>query len=235
MQQRLRRLARIRGAGLLGLFDEPVEGEKFVLYPIHFQPEASTLVQAPMYVDQLALLEDMARSLPVGYRLYVKEHLSNRGRRPLEFYNAIRRIPAVRLLGPDADTWALIKQASAIAVITGTMGWEGLLFDKPVVTFGDVFYNQVPSVYRASEVPKDGWYALFQRAITAHVPDREALLAYIAAMQATSFEGFIGSPVSFPAVLEDANVQLLVDALATSAGLATTSRAPSTAPSRQHH
>lgn len=235
MQQRLRRLARIRGAGLLGLFDEPVEGEKFVLYPIHFQPEASTLVQAPMYVDQLALLEDMARSLPVGYRLYVKEHLSNRGRRPLEFYNAIRRIPAVRLLGPDADTWALIKQASAIAVITGTMGWEGLLFDKPVVTFGDVFYNQVPSVYRASEVPKDGWYALFQRAITAHVPDRAALLAYIAAMQATSFEGFIGSPVSFPAVLEDANVQLLVDALATSAGLATTSRAPSTAPSRQHH
>lgn len=233
--QRLRRMARIRAADVLHVFDQPVEGEKFVLYPIHFQPEASTLVQAPMYLDQVALIDDMARSLPIGYRLYVKEHLSNRGRRPLEFYQAIRRIPAVRLLGPDADTWSLIKNASVIAVITGTMGWEGLLFDKPVVSFGDVFYNTVPSVYRAGSTPKDGWYDLFQRALTSHVPDREALLAYIAALQVSSSPGFIANPVSFPEVLLAENVQLLVDGLAAAAGLVpATSRAQSAGPSHQH-
>lgn len=232
--QRVRRIARIRAAEALDVFEQPVEGESFVLYPIHFQPEASTLVQGPMYVDQLSLLEDMARSLPIGYRLYVKEHLSNRGRRPLEFYTALKRIPSVRLLGPDADTWALIKQASAIAVITGTMGWEGLLYDKPVITFGDVFYNVVPSVYRASEVPKDGWFSLFQRALTAHVPDREAVLAFIAALQDGSYPGFIGNPVSFPDALLDENVQNLVAALADSAGLAPTSRETSSASQHQH-
>lgn len=235
MKQRLRRIARIRVADALRLFEQPVAGERYVLYPIHFQPEASTLVQAPMYVDQLALLNDIARSLPVGYRLYVKEHLSNRGRRPIEFYNEIRRIPSVRLLGPDADTWGLIRNASAVTVITGTMGWEGLFFDKPVITFGDVFYNALPSVYRAREIPKDGWYDLFQRALTAHVPDRESLIAYLAAMQAASFPGFIANPVSFPEVILDENVTLLVKALVTASGLdATTSRAPSAVPAHPH-
>jgi hypothetical protein len=215
--QRLRRMVRVRANEVLQTFEPPVEGEKYVLYPIHFQPEASTLVQAPMYLDQVALLEDMAKSLPVGYRLYVKEHLSNRGRRPLDFYAAIRRIPAVRLLGPDTDTWSLIRNASAIAVITGTMGWEGLLFGKPVITFGDVFYNSVPHTYRASLVPKDGWYELFQRALTDHKPDEETLLAYVAAMHEGSYPGFMGNSTSFPDVLDDANVAKLVKALASAA------------------
>lgn len=219
LHQRIRRIARVRVTKALGVFDVPVDGERYVLYPIHFQPEASTLVQAPLYLDQLALLEDIARSLPIGYRLYVKEHVSNRGRRPLKFYNAIRKIPAARLLGPDTDTWSLIRNASAIAVITGTMGWEGLLFDKPVVSFGDVFYNRVPHVYQASLVPKDGWYELLRKALTKHQPDHEALLAYVAAMQQTSHPGFIGNPSSFPTALSEANVALLLDALASEAGL----------------
>jgi hypothetical protein len=223
--QRLRRIARIRAAEAFDTFEKPVAGERYIIYPIHFQPEASTLVQAPMYLDQVALLEDIAKSLPIGHRLYVKEHLSNRGRRPLEFYAAIKRIHAVRLLGPDTDTWELIRNASAIAVITGTMGWEGLLFGKPVITFGNIFYNALPHVYRASEVPKDGWYELFRRAVTEHRSDDEALLAYLAAMHEGSYPGFMGNSLSFPDVLEPKNVDNLVVALASAAGLTRASRA----------
>jgi hypothetical protein len=206
VQQRLRRLARVAIGNLRGVFEPPVAGEPYILYPIHYQPEASTLVQAPMYVDQLPLIHDIARSMPMGYRLYVKEHLTNRGRRPLEFYDQIRAIPAVRLLGPDEDTWALIQGASAIVVITGTMGWEGILFDKPVISFGDVFFNLLPHVYRALDVPKDGWYRLFKDAVTRHRPDRDAVLAMISAMQQCSFPGFMANAVAFPDVLEPDNI-----------------------------
>lgn len=219
LMQRLRRIARIQLADARGMFEEPVDGEKYVVYPIHFQPEASTLVQAPMYVDQLALIQDIAKSLPIGYRLYVKEHVSNRGRRPLEFYEAIRAIPCVRLLGPDVDTWTLIRGASAIAVITGTMGWEGVLFNKPVITFGSVWFNLLPHVYKAGEIPKDGWYALFERALTSHSPDRDATLALVAAMQQTSYPGRIHNPGTFPEVLEATNIEYMADALADAARL----------------
>ncbi|HEX5058049.1 MAG TPA: hypothetical protein VFV99_01760 [Kofleriaceae bacterium] len=219
--QRFRRIARVQLADLAGVFEPPEPGEQYVLYPIHYQPEASTLVQAPMYLDQVQLLHDIAKSLPIGYRLYVKEHVSNRGRRPLEFYQAIREIPAVRLLGPDADTWSLIQNAAAIAVITGTMGWEGLLFGKPVISFGDVYYNVLPHVYRASEVPKDGWYELFARATSQHRDDHDALLALVSALHQRTWPGFMKNPNTFPEVLADENVANITHALVDAMGLLT--------------
>jgi len=172
-----------------------------------------------MYVDQIALLQDISKSLPIGYRLYVKEHVSSKGRRPIEFYNAIRNIPAVRLLGPDEDTWSLIRGAGALAVITGTMGWEGALFGKPVISFGDVFYNLLPQVYRAREVPKDQWYALFQKAVTGHRDNPDATLALVSAIHQASHPGWIAGPGTFPAVLEPENIAKLTAALAHEAGL----------------
>jgi len=219
IQSRLTRMARIAVADATGVFEKPVPGEKYIFYPLHFQPEATTLVQAPLYVDQLALLHDIAASLPAGYRLYVKEHLSSRGRRPLGFYETIRAIPSARLLGPDENTWSLIRDAAVVAVITGTVGWEGLMFEKPVVTFGDVFFNHHPSVYRAGRAAKDTWFELFTRATTNHVHDRDAVLAMIAALHQSTYPGFIGNPRSFPEALDPENVKLLADAVADSVGL----------------
>ncbi|MEQ9079379.1 MAG: hypothetical protein RLP09_36305 [Sandaracinaceae bacterium] len=230
IRQRLTRWQRIARSKREGIFEAPVAGERFVLFPIHFQPEASTLVQAPMYLDQLALIEDVARSLPIGVRLYVKEHLSNRGRRPLEFYRAIKRVCGVRLLGPDEDTWSLIQSAEAIAVITGTMGWEGLLYDKPVVVFGDAFYGHLPGVYRALDAPKDRWYELFARAIDEHRPEHAALHRYIVALHETSFPGFMKNPNTFPQVLAPENVKAIAAALR-----AVVTEQPPARPVRPHH
>jgi hypothetical protein len=77
LRQRAVRLARHQASQSVDYFDRPIAGEQYVLYPIHFQPEASTLVQAPYYLDQAALIEDISKSLPVGYQLHVKEHVSN--------------------------------------------------------------------------------------------------------------------------------------------------------------
>jgi Capsule polysaccharide biosynthesis protein len=219
IDRRLRRMVRMRLAEASGLWDTPVRGEKYVFYPIHVQPEASTLVQAPFYVDQLALIEDIAKALPIDHRLYVKEHVSSRGRRPHEFYRRVRAIPSVRLMAPDEDTWSLIRQASIVAVITGTVGFEALLFGKPVVTFGEVFFNMLPEVYKAGALPKDAWFETFTRAATMHVPDRRALLALVSALFEGTYPGFIGNPSTFPEALEPDNIANLAAALRAEVGL----------------
>lgn len=219
LKQRAVRLARNQASHSLEYFDRPAPDERYVLYPIHFQPEASTLVQAPYYLDQAALIENISKSLPVGYRLYVKEHVSNRGRRTLAFYKRIRNTFGVRLLGPDEDTWSLIRGASAIAVITGTVGWEGLLFGKPVITFGDVFYNECTLTHRAGSFPKDEWNEVFRRAIFEHEHDEERLLEFVAAIRASSRPGFLKNPNTFPEVMKAENVDRIADALAWGAGL----------------
>lgn len=217
--QRAGRLGRNRAASTLDIFEQPVKGEPYVLFPIHFQPEASTLVQAPHYLDQEALIEDISKSLPVGHRLYVKEHLSNRGRRALGFYRRIKETFGVRVLGPDVDTWSLIQNAAAVAVITGTMGWESILLKRPVITFGDVFFNMHPGVHRAGLVPKDDWAQVFQDAIYNHRHDEELALKFVSAIQQTSRPGFMANPGTFEEVLEPDNVRQIADALAWGLGL----------------
>ena len=56
----LSRLIRHAATRLLHYFEKPVSGEKYVLYPLHFEPEESTLIAAPYFVDQLSLIENIA-------------------------------------------------------------------------------------------------------------------------------------------------------------------------------
>jgi hypothetical protein len=219
VMQRGRRLVRSYLAEALSLFESPRAGEQYVLYPLHYQPEATTLVLAPYYLNQVALIEDIAKSLPAGFRLYVKEHIVSRGRWPLEFYAAIRRVPGVRLLSPNENTWALVRGAAAIAVITGTMGWEGILIDKPVVTFGRVFYNRYPLVYRAGELTKHAWPEVFRRAIFAHRSDPELLRRFVACSYKATAPGLTGNPASLPEILEPENIRKLVRVVASRLGL----------------
>lgn len=219
VRQRGRRLVRNYLANAREVFEAPRADEKFVLYPLHFQPEATTLVLAPYYLNQVALIEDLAKSLPAGHRLYVKEHVVSRGRWPISFYESIRRVPGVRLISPNEDSMALLQRAAAVAVITGTMGWEALLLDKPAITFGRVFYNRHPMIVRAGEVPKHHWPNLLRSAIAEHRSDPELLRRFIACAYKATFPGLTGNPSSLPAIMEPANIVALTRVVGAQIGL----------------
>ena len=189
VRQKASRLFNDRMSRWQGLFEEPVPGERYVLFPLHYQPEVSTLVMGTYYLDQAALIEDIAKSLPIGHRLYVKEHFFSIGRRPLAEYRRIKKCFNVRLVGALNNPIEMVMKADAVATISGTMGWESILLEKPTITFGDCFYNAYPQVYRAGLVPKVEWTRVFSDALTKHRPDRELLLKYVSAILDTTYEG----------------------------------------------
>jgi hypothetical protein len=117
----------------------------FAYYPLQVEPEASTLVMAPMHTNQLAVIEALSKSLPLNMTLVVKEHLPMLGRRPSNFYRQIARMPGVVLVSPFADNFDLIRRASVICVITGTAAWEGLLLGRPVIIIGNSPYLAIDS------------------------------------------------------------------------------------------
>ena len=116
-------------------------GEKFLLYPMHFHPESSTSILAGTYLDEYEVIRNIAFSLPEGYRLYVKDHISAWGHPTIEFYSKIKQLPNVRLLAPDEPTKQLIKESSGVITLTSTVGYEALLLKKRVYLFGRVFYE----------------------------------------------------------------------------------------------
>jgi hypothetical protein len=170
-----------------GHFVQPVAGEKFVFFPLHFQPEMTTLVLGPYCVDQIAVIENVAKTLPIDHVLYVKEHKASLGRRPFGYYRRLRRIPNVRLISPYVDSHDLIRASSAVCVISSTVGWEALLYEKPVITLGDVSYNAFDLVRHVRAF--DDLPAVFATAIHRFVPDRELLLKFIAANLNGTYEG----------------------------------------------
>ena len=134
------------------LTSAPVPGEDYAFYALHYEPEMATLLLSPFYFDQLELIRYLARSLPLYFKLYVKEHPAMRGKRPRKFYKEMLKIPNVRLIDQEIKSFDLIKNAKLVATISGTVGWEATLLEKPVITFGDVFFNCLSFVKRIHDI-----------------------------------------------------------------------------------
>lgn len=139
---------RLKVGRVRGMYQKPVTGERFLLYPIHFHPEASTSILAGAYLDEYEVIRNIAFSLPEGVRLYVKDHISAWAYPSLEFYRRVRSLPNVRLLGPDEPTKQLIKLSLGIITLTSTVGYEALLLKKRVFLYGRVFYEFHKGVIR---------------------------------------------------------------------------------------
>lgn len=132
----LRRLDRI--------LENPIAGEKYLIYPLHYHPESSTSVLSPEYVNEEILIKNLAFNLPNGVVLYVKDHPNAAGFKNLEFYEAIQRLPNVRLIHYRASVDALISKSEGVVTLTSTLGYEALLSKKRVYVLGEAFYTQHP-------------------------------------------------------------------------------------------
>jgi hypothetical protein len=117
--------------------------EKFLFYALHYTPESSINGLAPYYVDQFRTIDALLLSLPPGHRLVVKEHPAMYGLRPRSFYRELRRRPGVVMAQPAVYTRALIARAAAVATVTGTIGIESYLLDKPCILFGKNFFSHL--------------------------------------------------------------------------------------------
>lgn len=129
-------------------WEEPRPGDRYAFFPLQMQPEATTQVMAPAFLDQVSLAETIARSLPISWKLYVKEHPMMLGCRPSAYYNRLRAIPNVRLIVPGLSSHALIKQAELVLTITGTASWEAAVIGTPAITFAPTPFDGCRGVAR---------------------------------------------------------------------------------------
>lgn len=131
---------------LLGSPDLSLIPAKSVFYAMHMQPEQSTLAQGIWQVNQIALIENISKALPVGYTLVLKEHPYNRGFRPAWQYQHLHHLYNVRFC--DAPSKAIVQRVAAVITISGTIGMESLVLGKPVVLLGGTFYDFCELLFR---------------------------------------------------------------------------------------
>lgn len=126
-------------------FYRPVE-EPFILYGLHRQPESSIDVRGAFFDDQLTLIKQIVRSIPVTHKLYVKVHFSDVIGPSPGFYKTLMNFPSVKLIDPDVDSRCLVRRASVIVTNVGAMGQEGGYWGRPVIAMSKMFWCNLPTV-----------------------------------------------------------------------------------------
>lgn len=123
------------------------QGETYIYFPLHLQPELSTSALGGDYSDQLHAVEALSAWVPEGVKIYVKENpKQTEKQRDTFFFKRLSALKNVRMLSNSENTINLIKGSVAVATITGTAGWEALFHGKPVISFGLAWYRWAPGV-----------------------------------------------------------------------------------------
>jgi hypothetical protein len=117
----------------------------YIFCGLQYQPEKSTCPLGGRFVNQILMVELIAKNLPAGWNLYVKEHPSQfvfdytrygdlfRNR---EYYERIRKIPNTYLLSLKTDVFKIIDGSEGVASVTGTICWEAAMRGKISLNFG---------------------------------------------------------------------------------------------------
>ena len=139
------------------LLQEIDDSTPFVYFPLQVMPERTLLISSPFNTNQIEIIKHISKSLPIEYRLFVKEHplMVTREWRKTSFYNEILSIPNVQFLHHSIKTDDVMKKCSLLITINGAAGLEAAIYKKPSIIFseGEHFsYSNLPSVHKLKSI-----------------------------------------------------------------------------------
>lgn len=166
---------------------KPNYNEDYVILFLHYQPEATTCPGGDIFVDQRLCVELLLKNLPKNWKVYVKEHPHQFIRyrightsRMRDLYDDLVKNERVKLISTEIDSFELIRHTKAVSTITGTVGWEAMVRQKPVIAFGLGWYeNYSKGVLRITdEKSAENMYQFIEN----YQYDEHSLLAYLASV-----------------------------------------------------
>lgn len=124
--------------------DAAKANQKLIVYlPLQFYPECSvdywgTQIQFSSFYS---VVEKIMATTYHKIILLVKEHPSAMGLRKSEFYEQFSRNEAIHLIPFDVPSNEVIEKSDMVLTWTGSVGVEAIMRDKPLMTFGEAYYD----------------------------------------------------------------------------------------------
>jgi hypothetical protein len=179
------------------------KNEKFFLFPLHILREwADYSWMGLKYPNIENVIKECAASLPMGYKLYVKEHPSHFPEKSYFLYRSLNKISNVKLIDPKENNFELIKKSSGIITLGSTMGWEAFLLGIKVFVLVDIWYAHLPGVYKANTVIE--LTELLQKNQALKPASDEEKLKAIGVIYDLSFDGVL---YPLPALNKEENIE----------------------------
>jgi len=160
----------------------------FIYFPLHLEQEMSLLIQAPFYTNQLEIIKNVAKSLPVGYELYVKEHplMHARSWRKISFYEEIMNIPNVKLFHPSINSDKFLRDCVLVITISGTAGLDAGYFEKPAIMLTS--RNDIPNLSHIYQLRNfEELPAMIKKLVNTKIDNNE-FFSYMEFLKQNSFD-----------------------------------------------
>lgn len=163
--------------------------ERTIFLPMQVANDTQITLYSPWIRSMEQLVDVVLRAMPEGYSLIVRDHPEDRRNRSYD-----KVIEQVKKAGaywaPTQPLLPIIRNADAIVTVNSTVGFEGLLWNKPVVTLGQAFYEGPGGSIGAKN--EDELRDALKRAVTEPVDleARERLMSHVAF--ATHCQGGLG-------------------------------------------
>lgn len=133
-------------------------GIDYYYFPLHVPFDSQLTQRGLPFYDQVSLVQTISNYLPYSSRLIVKEHPMGRGYYSISDLNKLSKLSNVILLPAYSNSHDIVPKAKGIFVINSSVGYEGLMYKKPVVTFGRSFFRKqgltidIDSLYELEDV-----------------------------------------------------------------------------------
>ncbi|MBV4530503.1 hypothetical protein HU719_003585 [Pseudomonas sp. SWRI107] len=113
-----------------------------VFIPLQMFPECTVdyWCQDLRVIDYYAVLDRLLDTLSKRFNVVIKEHPSVMGNRPTGFYSRLAKDPRVTVVPTYTPSNLVLKEADAVLVWTGSVGFESILRGKPVFGLAKPFY-----------------------------------------------------------------------------------------------
>jgi len=127
---------------------------KFILFPLQTNAESAILLDAPLFTNQIEVIKQISKSMPIDYKLLVKEHPAavSRSWRSIKTYKEIINTPRVIPIHPDVEISDAIKKSSLVIAISSTVALDSLFYEVPSIIFSENTISMIPSIHRLKEI-----------------------------------------------------------------------------------
>jgi Capsule polysaccharide biosynthesis protein len=166
----------------------------FIIYFMHYQPERTSLPEGLLFAQQWLALRLLSWAMPEGWTLLVREHpsmwlnaLDITVRTP-NLYRDIASLPNAKICSMDVDTFEIIDESRAVATLTGSVGFQAILRNRPVLAFGIPAYKDHPACFSVSSLGDlRRAIQIVEREDLRNRFSDEALVQYLAWIEGNSF------------------------------------------------
>lgn len=196
----------------------PDYNAKYIYVPMHFQPECATNPFGDIYDDQILLVDTLAKSIPEGWFVYVKENAiqwswpQSRSGRFDGYYDMLLKNKNVRLVSSEISTFNLIQNSQAVATVTGTALWESVLRSKPALMFGSEWFMDCEGVFQIVDTKTCS--QAIEQIKNGYVVDQKKVIAFLYAVEQVTLPGYVNQHLKGPMMFtEDENVDSIVNGI----------------------